>query len=100
MSFNYCVYSSLSRLYGYEDSFLTDVAEKIESWLKSMKFLFIFSVTTNNLCKAILFLFWYTGMDANLRYCRPVDCACFFFLLIAVIASHVEEDLMRSAKEG
>ena len=22
MSFNYCVYSSLSRLYGYEDSFL------------------------------------------------------------------------------
>ena len=30
--------SLLSNLYGYEDSFLTDVSEKIESWLKSMKF--------------------------------------------------------------
>ena len=80
----------LSNLYGYEDSFLADVAEKIESWLKSMKFF---------LCSR-----W-----RQLIYAKPsYTCSGILewmqiwgtVLLIAVIASHVEEDLMGSAKEG
>ena len=43
--------SLLSNLYGYEDSFLTDVTEKIESWLKSMK---MFLALGDNNCESVL----------------------------------------------
>ena len=43
--------SLLCNLYGYEDSFLTDVAEKIESWLKSMK---MFLALGDNNCESVL----------------------------------------------
>ena len=49
-------------------SSLTDIAEKIESWLKSMK---MFLALGDNNCESVLIQFWNTGMDANLRYCHP-----------------------------
>ena len=61
---------------GYTFYLFCGICKCHQRWKKGIEkyeILFMFSVTIN-WCEAIWYLFWYTGMDANLRYCRPVDC--------------------------